>query len=164
MKLKVSSHLAISPPDKEGYLLKKGGRHTSYQKRWFWLRGNVLLYWERKGDQHPPCLILLEGSSVSLRHSRLEYAFSLYSVSRVYNMAAECQKELESWVRALLSASLGYTQALLIELKGQYLGLTGATGHTEDLDEVMWRADFRDLHHWLGKEIQELRKPNLINM
>ncbi|KAM4608125.1 sesquipedalian-1-like isoform 1-T3 [Discoglossus pictus] len=164
MKLAVSSQLALSPPEKQGYLLKKGSRHPSYQKRWFWLRGNVLLYWERQGDPHPPCLILLEGSSVSLRPSRLEFAFSLYSVSRVYKMAAECQQELESWVKALLSATLGYTHALLLELQGQYLGLTGhrrsPAPHLqgEDSEEAMWVRDFRDLHRWLGEEIVELRR------
>lgn len=32
--------------DREGILLKKGTRNTSYQHRWFILRGNLLFYLE----------------------------------------------------------------------------------------------------------------------
>uniref|UniRef100_A0A8C5Q3K5 Sesquipedalian n=1 Tax=Leptobrachium leishanense TaxID=445787 RepID=A0A8C5Q3K5_9ANUR len=120
MKLDVSSRLTLSLPEKQGYLLKKGGRHPSYHRRWFWLCGNLLLYWEKPGDPQPMGLILLEGSSVYLRSSRLEYGFCLCTLSRVYKMAAECQQDLELWVRALLSANLGYTRALLMEVEGQF--------------------------------------------
>ncbi|XP_072273125.1 sesquipedalian-1-like [Pyxicephalus adspersus] len=170
MKLDSSSRLACSPAQKEGYLLKKGSRHASYHRRWFLLCGNLLLYWERQGDPQPLGLILLEGSSVTLRNSKLEFAFSICSVSRVYKMAAESQKDLELWVRALLSANLGYTKALLGELRGQYLGLTQS--HTERTskqagayapEEPEWEAEFGHLHQWLGKEIQSLKKINLID-
>ncbi|KAM8962422.1 sesquipedalian-1-like [Pelodytes ibericus] len=169
MKLQVSSQLTASPPEKQGYLLKKGSRHTSYHRRWFWLCGNLLLYWERPGDAQPLGIILLEGSSVHLRYSRLEYSFSLCTVSRVYKMAAECQQELEMWVRALLSANLGYTKALLGELRGLYLTHTaGHPGHSttnpaEGLqEEKVWEGEFGVLHQWLGEEIQSLPCSKLI--
>lgn len=171
MKLETSSRLACCTPEKEGYLLKKGGRHASYHRRWFMLCGNLLLYWERQGDPQPLGLILLEGSTVTLRNSKLEYAFSLCSVSRVYKMAAENQRELELWVRALLSANLGYTKALLGELRSQYLSLT--KGHVErssrsrteeSSEELLWGAEFGALHQWLGVEVAQLRSTNLIDL
>ncbi|XP_075439000.1 sesquipedalian-1-like [Ascaphus truei] len=173
MKLAFSSRLALAPPEKQGYLLKKGSRHASYQRRWCWLRGNLLLYWERPGDSHPPGLIVLEGSSVSLRPSRLEHAFSLCSVSRVYKMAAEGPQDLEMWVRALLSASHGYTRALLGALRGQYLGITGAAAesgpppsHPQEgvSEEAVWDGDFGVLHGWLGEEVLRLREEKLIDL
>ncbi|XP_068100205.1 sesquipedalian-1-like isoform X2 [Hyperolius riggenbachi] len=169
MKLDTSSRLACSPAQKEGYLLKKGSRHASYHRRWFLLCGNLLLYWERQGDPQPLGLIVLEGSTVTLRNSKMEYAFSICSVSRVYKMAAESRRDLELWVKALLSANLGYTKALLGELHGQYLGLT--QGHAEPLpkkpgdstpEEPEWRANFEILHRWLGEDILALRDTNLI--
>ncbi|KAG8542889.1 hypothetical protein GDO81_025900 [Engystomops pustulosus] len=171
MKLETSSRLAICTPEKEGYLLKKGGRHASYHRRWFMLCGNMLLYWERQGDPQPLGLILLEGSTVTLRNSKLKYAFSLCSVSRVYKMAAENQRELELWVRALLSANLGYTKALLGELRGQYLSLT--KGHVElsssrqtheTSGERQWGAEFSVLHQWLGEEVTCLRCRDFIDL
>ncbi|XP_018430983.1 PREDICTED: sesquipedalian-1-like [Nanorana parkeri] len=167
MKLDSSSRLACSPAQKEGYLLKRGSRHASYHRRWFLLCGNLLLYWERQGDPQPLGLILLEGSSITLRNARLEYAFSICSVSRVYKMAAESQRDLELWVRALLSANLGYTRALLGELRGQYLSLApNQTAQTGDPapEEPEWEAEFGLLHDWLGKEIQSLRDTNLIDL
>ncbi|KAM3916047.1 sesquipedalian-1-like [Leptodactylus fuscus] len=170
MKLETSSRLACCTPEKEGYLLKKGGRHASYHRRWFMLCGNMLLYWERQGDPHPLGLILLEGSTVTLRNSKLEFAFSLCSVSRVYKMAAESQRELELWVRALLSANLGYTKTLLGELRTQYLSLT--KGHIELCSrsqtdefsgECQWGARFGVLHQWLGEEVARLRNANRID-
>ncbi|KAG9468459.1 hypothetical protein GDO78_022702 [Eleutherodactylus coqui] len=168
MKLETSSRLACCTPEKEGYLLKKGGRHASYHRRWFMLCGNLLLYWERQGDPSPLGLILLEGSTVTLRKSRLEYAFCLCSVSRVYKMAADSERELELWVKALLSANLGYTQVLLGELRSQYLSLT--KGHIElssigqKDEEPRWGAEFGALHQWLGEEVARLRHTSLIGL
>ncbi|KAM5126176.1 sesquipedalian-1-like [Mantella aurantiaca] len=165
MKLDSSSRLACSPAQKEGFLMKKGSRHASYQRRWFLLCGNLLLYWERQGDPQPLGLILLEGSSVTLRNSKLKYAFSICSVSRVYKMAAESQKDLELWVRAILSANLGYTKALLGELRCQYLGLTQSARQAGGSapEEPEWEVEFGLLHRWLGEEIQSLRDVNLID-
>ncbi|OCT64548.1 sesquipedalian-1 [Xenopus laevis] len=164
MKLKVSSVLAGSSPERQGYLLKKGSRnHASYQRRWFLLWGNLLFYYEKQGDPQPLGIIVLERCSVSLRHSRQEYAFSLYSLSRVYKMAAECQKDLELWVKALFSANVGYTKALLDEVRGQYQILNaGDNGpNTKCPQENTWKADFGALHHWLGEEILPLRAKNI---
>ncbi|CAH2308274.1 Hypothetical predicted protein [Pelobates cultripes] len=163
MKLAVSSRLTASRPEKQGYLLKKGSRHASYQRRWFWLCGNLLLYWERAGDPQPLGLILLEGSSVYLRTSRMEYGFCLCTVSRVYKMAAECQQDLELWVRALLSANLGYTRALLWEVRGQYMALTGTPSEWVS-EEQAWEGEFGALHQWLGEEILSLRDSSLITL
>ncbi|XP_056410417.1 sesquipedalian-1-like [Hyla sarda] len=169
MKLETSSRLACCTPEKEGYLLKKGGRHASYNRRWFMLCGNLLLYWEKQGDPQPLGLILLEGSTVTLRNSKLEFAFSLCSVARVYKMAAESQRELELWVRALLSANLGYTKALLGELRSQYLsftkGQTESRSQTDEaFEELQWGAEFGVLHQYLGVEVARLRDTDLIDL
>ncbi|XP_053326697.1 sesquipedalian-1-like [Spea bombifrons] len=169
MKLKVSQRLTLSLPQKEGYLLKRGGRHASYHRRWFQLCGNLLLYWERQEDPQPLGLILLEGSTVYLRATRLEFGFCLCTVSRVYKMAAECQQELEQWVRALLSANLGYTKAILEELRGQYLSLAAgqkephnASSPERPSEERVWKETFGVLHQFLGEEILALRQPKPI--
>ena len=40
-------------PDKEGYLLKRGDLNKGFQRRWFVLRGNLLFYYEKRGDREP---------------------------------------------------------------------------------------------------------------
>lgn len=56
---------AITPPvDLEGYLSKRGEVNKSWQKRWFVLKGNLLFYFERKGDREPLGVIILEGCTI----------------------------------------------------------------------------------------------------
>ncbi|XP_069100473.1 sesquipedalian-1-like [Pleurodeles waltl] len=112
-----------SPVDKEGYLNKKGELNTSYQRRWFVLKGNLLFYFERRGERDPLGLIVLEGCSVELCESDEEFAFALvYSDPglRMYKMAAESQASLEAWIKVLLAASYDYLKMLVGDLKGQY--------------------------------------------
>ncbi|XP_048868849.1 sesquipedalian-1 [Brienomyrus brachyistius] len=112
-----------SPVDKEGYLCKKGERNTSYQKRWFVLKGNLLFYKERHGEREPLGVIVLEGCSVQLCESEEQHAFSLVFSGvghRTYKFAAEDQKSQESWIKALLSANHEYLSLLVKDLEKQY--------------------------------------------
>ena len=42
-----------APPDKEGYLHKRGDFHKGWQKRWCVLKGNLLFYYEKRVDKDP---------------------------------------------------------------------------------------------------------------
>lgn len=119
-----------SPVDKEGYLYKKGERHTSYQRRWFTLKGNLLFYRDRPGDRDLIGVIVLEGCSVQLCESEEQFAFSLVyggSGLRTYKFAAEDQKSQESWMKALFSASHSFLSLLLSDLEKQYEEIRGET-------------------------------------
>ncbi|KAJ8414206.1 hypothetical protein AAFF_G00050760 [Aldrovandia affinis] len=114
-----------SPVDKEGYLYKKGERNTSYQKRWFVLKGNLLFYKDRPGDRDLIGVIVLEGCSVQLCESEEQFAFSLvFSETglglRTYKLAAEDQPNQESWIKALLSANHSFLSLLVRDLEKQY--------------------------------------------
>ncbi|CAL8307938.1 unnamed protein product [Boreogadus saida] len=120
-----------SPVDKEGYLYKKGVRNSSYQKRWFVLKGNLLFYKERRSERELLGVLVLEGCSVQLCESDERFAFSVvWSEShvaggRVYKLAAEDQSTQESWLKALLSANHAYLQLLLMDLETRYRELGG---------------------------------------
>lgn len=43
----------------QGFLYFK--REMKFQKRWFVLKGNLLFYFDKKGDKEPLGLLLLEG-------------------------------------------------------------------------------------------------------
>ncbi|XP_043959225.1 sesquipedalian-1-like isoform X1 [Gambusia affinis] len=112
-----------SPVDKEGYLSKKGEIKTSYQKRWFVLKGNLLFYKERPGDRDVIGVIVLEGCTVQLCESEEQFAFSLVWSEpglRTYKFSAEDQASQESWIKALLSASHSYLALLVTDMEKQY--------------------------------------------
>lgn len=55
---------SATPVDKEGWLVKRGEINKAYQKRWFVLKGNLLFYFEKKGDKEPVGLVVLEGCTI----------------------------------------------------------------------------------------------------
>ncbi|XP_023249941.1 sesquipedalian-1 [Seriola lalandi dorsalis] len=111
-----------SPPDKTGFLFKKGERNTAYHRRWFVLKGNMLFYFEERESREPIGVIVLEGCTVELCESAEEFAFAIKfdcAKARVYKMAAESQAAMESWVKALSRASFDYMRLVVKELERQ---------------------------------------------
>ncbi|XP_029954134.1 sesquipedalian-1-like [Salarias fasciatus] len=112
-----------SPVDKEGFLYKKGEIKTSYHKRWFVLKGNLLFYKEKRTDRDVIGVIVLEGCTVQLCESDEQFAFSLVWGEpglRTYKLAAEDQASQESWIKALLSANHSYLALLVKDMEKQY--------------------------------------------
>ncbi|XP_026991916.1 sesquipedalian-1 isoform X2 [Tachysurus fulvidraco] len=110
-----------SPVDKEGYLYKKRGRNTSYLRRWFVLKGNLLFYQDRPADRRLLGVIVLEGCVVQTEDS--DVTFSLVFTGpglRSYQLAADDQPSRKSWVNALLSASHVYISLLVRDLAHLY--------------------------------------------
>ncbi|XP_044037035.1 sesquipedalian-1 isoform X2 [Siniperca chuatsi] len=127
MKLheKILTHYlsCTSPVDKEGYLYKKKERTANYQRRWFVLKANLLFYQERPADRHLLGVIVLEGCEVRHSESDGQFAFSLVFEGpglKTYRFAAGDRQTLESWVKALLSASHCYLSLLVKDLGRQY--------------------------------------------
>lgn len=117
-----------SPVDKEGYLSKKGELKTSYQKRWFVLKGNLLFYKDRPDDRDLAGVIVVEGCTVQLCESDEQFAFSLVWSEpglRTYKFAAEDQASQESWIKALLSANHNYLSLLVMDLEKKYRDALG---------------------------------------
>uniref|UniRef100_A0A674B7W3 Sesquipedalian n=1 Tax=Salmo trutta TaxID=8032 RepID=A0A674B7W3_SALTR len=111
-----------SPPDKTGFLFKKGERNTAYHRRWLILKGNMLFYFEERERREPIGVIVLEGCTVELCESAEEFAFAIKfdcAKARVYKMAAENQAAMESWVKALSRASFDYMRLVVRELERQ---------------------------------------------
>lgn len=153
-------HYAVcsSPADKEGYLSKKGEVNTSYQRRWFVLRGNILFYFDKKGDREPVGLIILENTSIQLCESEEEHAFSIVyegPSQRTYKLAADDQQTLEAWLKVLLSSMHSYIQMLVKDLKAKYEEAYLAAGrdssHRHTVPEVStntWNnMDYLNIHY-----------------
>lgn len=89
-------YFATSPPiDKEGWLLKRGEVNKSWQRRHFVLKGNLLFYFEKKGDREPLGAIILEGCTIELSSEGENYSFQIvfHGINnRTYYLAAETQE------------------------------------------------------------------------
>ncbi|XP_056153515.1 sesquipedalian-1-like isoform X2 [Lampris incognitus] len=101
----------------------QGERTSSYQRRWFILKGNLLFYKDRPDDRDPVGVIVVEGCTVQLCESEEQFAFSLVWSEpglRTYKLAAEDESSQESWIKALLVASHSYLTLLLKDMEKQY--------------------------------------------
>ncbi|XP_070509827.1 sesquipedalian-1-like isoform X2 [Chironomus tepperi] len=111
------------PVDREGYLYFK--RDTKFNKRWFVLKGNLLFYFEKKGDKEPLGLLLLEGCTVELsaEEESQQYCFQIQFMTpgdiRTYYMSADCQTSMESWMKSITCASYDYMKLMVAELQRQ---------------------------------------------
>ena len=119
-------HLALyassAPIDKEGYLNKRGEINKAFQKRWFVLIGNLLFYYEKKGDFEPVGVIVLEGFLVELVENADRYAFVIDfpgNNGRTYVFSAETQAEMEDWMRVMTCSSYEYMKSTIKHLQSQ---------------------------------------------
>ncbi|XP_004691743.1 PREDICTED: sesquipedalian-1-like [Condylura cristata] len=161
-------------PEKEGILLKKGTRNSSYHRRWFILRGNLLFYLEHQADRTPLGLILLENCQVEPRTGATEpFAFTILTPGaegtesgRLYKLAAENQEELGAWLWALAGVSWRRLAMLLPQLEAQYRDLCQAAGQEPSsppvgcgsLATLSAPSSFQELHERFGKEIRVLQE------
>ena len=111
-----------APIDKEGYLQKRGEVNKAFQKRWFVLKGNLLFYFDKRGDRDPIGVIILETCTVELGDNTDMYSFDVVfqgSGSRTYTLAAETQEEMELWMKAITCAGYDYMKLMVNELQRQ---------------------------------------------
>ncbi|XP_065177495.1 inositol polyphosphate-4-phosphatase type I A-like [Sycon ciliatum] len=123
---------------KEGILLKKGPKPgQGYKSRYFRLCGNLLFYFkedDRARDKtptgEPQGIIVLEGCSVERQKSvnNHQFAFRIEfgaDDSRSYNLAAETEDVLDSWMTVLSEASYETWRKRMCRLQHKVLLLSG---------------------------------------
>jgi len=72
---------SATPVDREGWLFKRGEVNKGYQKRWFVLKGNLLFYFEKRGEKEPVGVIVLEGCTVGKYNAYTVVTLSHFSPS-----------------------------------------------------------------------------------
>ncbi|XP_058496677.1 cytohesin 4b [Solea solea] len=111
-------------PDREGWLLKLGGRVKTWKRRWFILTDNCLYYFEFTTDKEPRGIIPLENLCVrEVPYPRKPYCLELYSPNsrgqkikacktetngrvvegkhQSYTICAASAEERDSWIEAI---------------------------------------------------------------
>lgn len=113
---------SATPVDREGWLVKRGEVNKGYQKRWFVLKGNLLFYFEKRGDKEPVGVIVLEGCTIELAEDEEQFGFKIVfhgTGNRSYTLGAESQESMEQWMKALACASYDYMKLMVAELQRQ---------------------------------------------
>lgn len=108
--------------DKEGWLIKRGEVNKAFQKRYFILKGNLLFYFEKKGEKEPIGVVILEGCTIELAEDEGQFGFKIVfhgQGNRTYILEAESQESMEQWMKALASASFDYIKLMVTELQRQ---------------------------------------------
>ncbi|XP_029410966.1 cytohesin-4 isoform X2 [Nannospalax galili] len=111
-------------PDREGWLLKLGGRVKTWKRRWFILTDNCLYYFEFTTDKEPRGIIPLENLSVQkVDDPKKPFCLELYSPSfrgqkikacktdgdgkvvegkhQSYRISAASAEERDQWIEAI---------------------------------------------------------------
>uniref|UniRef100_A0A1B6EUR6 PH domain-containing protein n=1 Tax=Cuerna arida TaxID=1464854 RepID=A0A1B6EUR6_9HEMI len=111
-----------TPVDREGWLVKRGEVNKGYQKRWFILKGNLLFYFEKRGDKEPVGVVVLEGCTIELSEDEEQFSFKIVfhgPGNRSYVLGAESQESMEQWMKALACASYDYMKLMVADLQKQ---------------------------------------------
>ncbi|XP_023022677.1 sesquipedalian-1-like [Leptinotarsa decemlineata] len=114
--------VSATPVDKEGYLNKRGEVNKNFQRRYFLLKGNLLFYFDKKGDREPVGVIILEGCSIELAEDDEQFSFKIefHGINnRSYVLGAESQESMEQWMKALACAGYDYMKLMVAELQRQ---------------------------------------------
>uniref|UniRef100_A0A8C4PXI0 Cytohesin 1a n=1 Tax=Eptatretus burgeri TaxID=7764 RepID=A0A8C4PXI0_EPTBU len=109
-------------PDREGWLLKLGGRVKTWKRRWFILTDNCLYYFEYTTDKEPRGIIPLENLSIrDVDDPKKPNCFELYNDGgglvkackteadgrvvegnhQVYRISAPTTEEREEWIKSI---------------------------------------------------------------
>lgn len=91
----------------EGYLLKEAaGLVTGYKRRYFKLHGHELSYYAKKENPDPAGTVDISGCKVEANPAQ-PYGFALSgpTLPRVYNLAAESEEDMKTWISRLQLAA-----------------------------------------------------------
>ncbi|KAJ3623984.1 hypothetical protein MTP99_017643 [Tenebrio molitor] len=114
--------VSATPVDKEGFLNKRGEVNRNFQRRYFVLKGNLLFYFDKKGDKEPVGVIILEGCTIELAEDDEMFSFKIvfHGINnRSYVLGAESQEAMEQWMKALACAGYDYMKLMVAELQRQ---------------------------------------------
>jgi len=105
------------PPDKVGWLYKRGNYNQSWKKRWFVLRYQTLKYFKSPSDSKPKgfislsAAVLTPGTSEKMR--RLHgFEISSQKYTRVFVIHAENESEMNAWMHCL-QANIDYVRQVI---------------------------------------------------
>ncbi|MEJ1269237.1 cytohesin 1 [Cricetulus griseus] len=136
-------------PDREGWLLKLGGRVKTWKRRWFILTDNCLYYFEYTTDKEPRGIIPLENLSIrEVEDSKKPNCFELYIPDNkdqvikackteadgrvvegnhtVYRISAPTPEEKEEWIKCIKEGATAHLGCLRQRFPHLHLAVASA--------------------------------------
>jgi len=102
--------------EREGYLIKQGGGHKSWKKRYFVLKTNFMCYYkDAKSLIHPCGVIDLADCNVKATNFEVlkkKYCFEIATPLRTYYVQGKNDEEIAEWVKAVESSKAKYRKDL----------------------------------------------------
>lgn len=98
-------------PLKSAYLMKKGGKHRAWKKRWFVLKPTRLCYYKNDKEYELLGMITLDQLEFvsSVEHKKRSNSFAIVTKKRTYYVQAPDQTELQGWTSSINLAKEKYT-------------------------------------------------------
>uniref|UniRef100_A0A3B1ISP0 Si:ch211-193c2.2 n=1 Tax=Astyanax mexicanus TaxID=7994 RepID=A0A3B1ISP0_ASTMX len=152
-----------SPPDKTGFLWKKGERNPSYHRRWCVLKGNMLFYFEERESREPVGVIVMEGCGGRLKPvlsgppalQGPQVPPSVSPEEGFLSLGVPGKENGVSWNKpAGLVNGEGGVSGVVWETEGQGDSTPGGSLESPVSPET---GCFSKLHDWYGREVAELR-------
>eukprot|EP00698_Gefionella_okellyi_P002391 TRINITY_DN12244_c0_g1_i1.p1 TRINITY_DN12244_c0_g1~~TRINITY_DN12244_c0_g1_i1.p1 ORF type:complete len:594 (-),score=125.51 TRINITY_DN12244_c0_g1_i1:53-1834(-) len=133
------------PIEREGYLVKKGGKAEggrgpgAWQKRWMRLSGTTISYHKKPSEVKPRGLIELQGAHVYDAESRTgkRHSFEVMTVERSFFIHASTAAEREQWLQGMegKASTINRTQASPdVDCEG-YMDKYGGRNRTRGLQQ-----------------------------
>eukprot|EP00730_Choanoeca_flexa_P010152 TRINITY_DN1604_c0_g1_i1.p1 TRINITY_DN1604_c0_g1~~TRINITY_DN1604_c0_g1_i1.p1 ORF type:complete len:313 (+),score=43.44 TRINITY_DN1604_c0_g1_i1:139-1077(+) len=113
--------------DRSGYLQKRGAFNTQFKRRWFELKGNLLFYFRNEDDSDPLGVIIMTdcrpetcdaSPDPNLFVFRLKFDFGI-SGTREYELAAETEKDMMAWMKAIADANYDMLKIAVADLRAR---------------------------------------------
>jgi len=102
LKISVAS---LNPPDKEGFLTKRGGSIKTWKRRWFVLKGKNLAYFKTRNDLEAKGIIELEPDSFVKdekdKDKKRRFMFSVGTSRRVFFIYADTENDMRFWINII---------------------------------------------------------------
>jgi len=98
---------SLQPPDKDGYITKRGGSVGTWHKRYMVLKDKTLYYYKTPKDSVITGKIDLEPTSISKEDptsKKSSLMFTISTAKRIYYMFPDKADEVKSWVEAINKA------------------------------------------------------------
>ncbi|XP_068221878.1 pleckstrin homology domain-containing family A member 1-like [Palaemon carinicauda] len=88
--------------EKNGYLIKLGGKLKTWKKRYFVLKEGTLTYWKSQSDIHrKPAGQITLNEVCRVTHSEGAHTFEVNTGKKTYYLTADNTALVEDWVRVL---------------------------------------------------------------
>jgi len=143
--------------DRQGFLVKEGGKIKTWRKRWFVLKAGSLYYHKKMNGSELGIVNMATVSTVQTStYKKKKSCMEIHTPDRIYYVSAANDSDRDGWIAALLAVKKSFEKQKTAHTNGN--GANSSPGHHEDRVSI---KDF-DLLNVVGKgsfgKVMQVRK------